>query len=84
MPEKLPGKVILTNTTTQADHEIFKRSGAAYLVTTTPRYEGRSFGTNVMEAALIAVSGKNRELTSSELMEMIESLSLKPDIQRLN
>jgi hypothetical protein len=44
MPDALPGKVILTNTTTEADVERFRQAGVRTLVTTTPRYDGRSFG----------------------------------------
>jgi hypothetical protein len=58
MPERLDGKVIVTNTTTPADVEAFRQRGVRYLVTATPRLEGRSFGTNVMEAALVALAGK--------------------------
>ena len=54
-----------------------------YLVTSTPVLDGRSFGTNMMEAALVAVSGKNRELTLEELSEMLKQLDFKPQIQEL-
>lgn len=84
MPPELPGKTILTNTTTEADVERFRRAGARYLITTTPRFEGRSFGTNMMEAALVAVSGKGRKLTHAELQSMIAQLDLHPQIQQLN
>jgi len=84
MPADLSDKTILTNTTTEADVEDFRRVGVRYLVTTTPRLEGRSFGTNMMEAALVAVAGKGRPLTRPELKEMIEQLKLVPHIERLN
>jgi hypothetical protein len=84
MPDDLKGKVIATNTTTPADVEAFRQRGVRYLVTATPRLEGRSFGTNMMEAALVAVAGKGRTLTTDELAEMIEQLDLKPTIQQLN
>ena len=38
----------------------------------------------MMEAALVAVAGKGRTLTSAELKEMIEQLELRPEIERLN
>jgi hypothetical protein len=57
MPDDLTGKVIVTNTTTPEDVEVFRKAGVKYLVTTTPVLEGRSFGTNMIEAALVAVSG---------------------------
>lgn len=57
MPERLDGKVVLTNTTTAADVDMLAKRGARALVTTTPRVEGRTFGTNAIEAALVAWSG---------------------------
>lgn len=84
MPDHLPGKVIVTNTTTPEDVELFRRAGVKYLVTTTPVLEGRSFGTNMMEAALVAVSGKGRPLTWPELAEMLDTLGFEPQLQELN
>jgi len=84
MPDRLDGKVIATNTTTSADVEAFRQRGVRYLVTSTPRLEGRSFGTNMMEAALVAIAGKGRPLTTDELDEMLKLLGLKPTLQRLN
>ncbi len=84
MPDRLDGKVIATNPTTEADVEAFRQRGVRYLVTSTPRLEGRSFGTNMMEAALVAVAGKGRPLTTEELEEMLNRLKLEPTIQQLN
>jgi len=83
-PDRLDGKVVVTNTTTPADVEFFRRRGVRYLVTATPRLEGRTFGTNLMEAALVAVAGKGRPLTTDELEDMLDQLALRPTIQRLN
>ncbi len=84
MPDRLDGKVIATNTTTPEDVELFRQAGVKYLVTSTPVMEGRSFGTNMLEAALIAVSGKGRPLTRTELNEMLDRLGLEPQLQKLN
>jgi len=84
MPDKLPGKVVVTNTTTPDDVEIFRKAEVKYLVTSTPRLEGRSFGTNMMEAALVAASGKGRPLTYDELDEMLSRLGLEPQLEELN
>jgi hypothetical protein len=84
MPDRLDGKVIVTNTTTPDDVELFRHAGVKYLITSTPVLDGRSFGTNMMEAALVAVSGKNRPLTQVELTEMIDRLNLEPQLQELN
>jgi len=84
MPERLDGKVVVTNTTTEEDVEAFRQRGVRYLVTSTPRLDGRSFGTNAMEAALVALAGNGRPLEQGELERLLERLALKPTIQRLN
>ena len=84
MPSDLTGKTILTNTTTQADVARFRAAGVRYLITTTPRYDGRSFGTNLMEAALVAVAGKGRRLTPAELEHLLAEVDVRPQIQQLN
>ena len=84
MSNDMKGKVIVTNTTTPTDVELFREVGVKYLVTATPVLEGRSFGTNMMEAALIAISGKGRVLTHDELSELLDQLEFEPQIQELN
>ncbi len=84
MPDDMTGKVIVTNTTTAEDVALFKRCGVKYLVTTTPVLEGRSFGTNMMEAALVAVSGKGRPLTGAEYSALLDQLGFEPQLQELN
>lgn len=83
MPDRLDGKVIATNTTTPADVEQFRQAGVKYLVTSTPVFDGRSFGTNMLEAALVAVAGKGRKLSYNELNELIAQLGLEPQLQEL-
>lgn len=84
MPDRLEGKVIATNTTTPEDVETFRQAGVKYLITSTPVLEGRSFGTNMMEAALIAVAGKGRPLTRQELDALLDELGFEPQLQELN
>jgi hypothetical protein len=84
MPDRIDGKVIATNTTTSADVEDFRAAGVKYLVTSTPVLEGRSFGTNMMEAALVAVSDKKRVLTHDELNQLLDQLGFTPQLQELN
>ena len=84
MPFNMQGKIVVTNTTTPDDVAFFKKCGVKYLVTTTPVMDGRSFGTNMMEAALVAISGKGRPLTWPELTEMLDKLGFEPQIQELN
>ncbi len=83
MPDELKKKVIVTNTTTQKDMALFRERGARYIMTTTPVLNGRSFGTNMLEAALTAVAGKKRPLTFEELGRMIRELELKPTLHTM-
>lgn len=84
MPDDMQGRVVVTNTTTPEDVALFKSCGVKYLVTTTPVLEGRSFGTNMMEAALVAISGKGRPLTRPEYADLLAKLQFEPQLQELN
>jgi len=81
LPLDLRGKTIVTNSTTEENVEFLHQRGVNAVITTTPRYEGRSFGTNMMEAALTAYAGKGRPLTERELNELIDELDLRPDVR---
>jgi hypothetical protein len=82
-PENLQGKIILTNTTTKDDVEMLRKSGVKTLITTTPRVNGRSFSTNWLEAAFIAVSGKY-PLSPDDYKKLLEESRLEPDILQFN
>jgi hypothetical protein len=84
MPDDMKGKVIVTNTTTPQDVDLFRKCGVKFLVTTTPVLDGRSFGTNMMESALIALSGKKRALTREEYEDLLKKLEFEPSLQELN
>jgi hypothetical protein len=83
MPKRMDGKTVVTNTTTEENIELLRERGVKTVITTTPRYEGRSFGTNMMEAALTAYVGKGRNLTDDELNGLIDELELKPTVMEL-
>ncbi|MEK6256077.1 MAG: quinate 5-dehydrogenase [Chloroflexota bacterium] len=85
LPPDMSGKIIVTNTTTDKNVEMLQKRGLKILVTTTPRLEGRSFGTNVMEATIRALIDKpDAEITDKDLTEMIDRIPLKPNIEVLN
>ncbi|MCJ7700925.1 MAG: hypothetical protein MUO62_05035 [Anaerolineales bacterium] len=84
MPLDLGGKTIVTNTTTEANIQLLQERGVKTLITTTPRYEGRSFGTNMLEAALTAYAGLGRPLRDEELNALIDELDLRPTVLKLN
>lgn len=83
MPARMDGKTVVTNTTTEDNIKLLKARGVKRVITTTPRYEGRSFGTNMMEAALTAYAGKGRRLSDEELNDLIDELDLKPTVMEL-
>jgi len=83
MPLNISGKTIITNTTTDDNIELLRQRGAKMVITTTPRYEGRSFGTNMLEAALTAYAGKGRPLSDTELNTLIDELQLRPTVIRM-
>lgn len=78
MPDGMRGKTVLTNTTTEEDVAFLRERGVRRLITTTPRLNGRSFGTNVMEALLVALAG--RELGEEEYLRYIDLLGLRPQV----
>ncbi|MBS4020932.1 MAG: quinate 5-dehydrogenase [Dethiobacter sp.] len=84
MPKDMKGKIIITNTTTADDVNLLREIGVKTLITTTPELRGRSFGTNVMEALLVAVSGKKQELSPQEYSDLLIELEFKPRIATLN
>jgi len=83
MPLDMQGKIVVTNTTTARDVALFRERGVRYLITSTPRLGERSFGTNLMECTLVALSGKGRPLMMQEVDALLDQLGWKPNIERL-
>jgi hypothetical protein len=79
LPRELSGQLVLTNTTTSADVDLLKARGAGTLATTTPELEGRSFGTNVMEALFLAFLGKAWDAaTREDYLDLMRRLEYRP------
>jgi hypothetical protein len=90
MPTDMNGKIIVTNTTTEKDRLLFREAGVKYLITTTPILDGRSFGTNMMEAALVAASGRtqpvdyaNAKAYLEEMEKLVKQAGFTPQAQEL-
>ena len=90
MPPDMNGKVIVTNTTTEKDRQLFREAGVKHLITTTPILDGRSFGTNMMEAALVAAAGRtqpvdyaNAKAYLEEMEELVKKAGFTPQVQEL-
>lgn len=85
MPSEMGGKIVITNTITLQNVQDLKERGVKYLITTTPQFQGRSFGTNVYEGILVAISGKRpEELTGEDYLELAKKSGFQPRIEQLN
>lgn len=84
MPIDMKSKIIITNTVTASDVEDLKKRGVALLATSTPEMDGRSFGVNVIEAALVALSGKGKQTTGKDYEDLVQRLEMKPRVEWLN
>ena len=76
LPDDLRGKTILTNTVTPADLALLGARGARQLITTTPEFNGRSFGTNVMEGVFAALGDQ----TEADYQKRLEQLNWQPRV----
>lgn len=81
LPERLDGKVILAGSVTPDDRRALQQRGLRALVSTTPRIDGLNVGTNAIEAALVAIAGKGRPLTPSEIGAMIGDDGMPPSVE---
>lgn len=80
MPQDMHGKIIITNTVTVADTMLLKERGVSLLITTTPQMQGRSFGTNVLEALLVALNGG----VQNDYCKMLDKFDINPRVEYLN
>lgn len=80
LPTDAGGKWVITNTTTEQDVEFLRQRGVELLVTSTPRFGGRSFGTNVIEATLVALEGARGGLPAARYRELMHEVGFAPDV----
>ena len=80
MPDKLPGKIVITNTLRKADIEFLRGAGITFASTTTPLVNGETFATNVMEGVIAAHLGKKPEdIKPGEYLKVLTELGWKPN-----
>ena len=85
LPDDLSGKIIITNTTTEENVEALQKRNLHVLVTNTPRLEGRSFGTNVIEAMCRCLIDKpDEQINEADFKDIIKRVGLKPQVHILN
>ncbi len=81
LPDQMEGQTVITNTVRQRHLKLFQECGIGRLITTTPEFEGQSFGTNVMEGVLSALAGKPPSaMQPSEYLELLRQLGWKPRV----
>lgn len=81
LPPRIEGKAVLTNTTTAADRADLAARGARWLFTTTPLLGGRSFGTNVIEAAMVAALGwRPGDLGPADFEQVLREIGYRPEV----
>jgi hypothetical protein len=84
MPDAMQGKMVVTNTVTSEDVEWLRNCGIRILITSTPNLDGRSFGTNVIEAMLVSLIGKNLgDITAEDYLRMLNEINFKPRVEYL-
>jgi len=80
----LAGKAVLTNTVTAEDVPLLRERGVEVLITTTPKLDGRSFATNVMEGVVVTLAGKRtEEMTAADYERILSAWNVSPRIERL-
>ena len=81
----MTGKIIVTNTTTARNVEALQKRNLHILVTNTPRLQGRSFGTNVIEAMCRCLVNKpDDQITWGDLKDIIDRIPIRPQVHVLN
>jgi hypothetical protein len=85
MPDDLSGKIIITNTLTANDLDELKNRNLDILVTVTPEFSGRYFGTNVVDAIVVSLINKPpEEMTDKDYRDMLLKLKFTPKIYYLH
>ncbi|HSV72506.1 MAG TPA: quinate 5-dehydrogenase [Chthonomonadales bacterium] len=84
MPLDLSGKIVLTQSSRKDETALLRERGAELLITTTPTVGGEAYATNVMEAVLVALSGRRpEELTPADYLGTLSRLRWRPGVVRL-
>lgn len=86
-PLGLNAKIVLTNTTTEEDVDMLAERGVKWLITTTPVFDGRSFGTNLLEAVIVSLIRRDHGMdylpSESDYEVYLNKLELKPTVREL-
>ena len=81
IPDGLRGQTIITNSTRARQVKLFRECGARRLVTTTPEFNGQSFGTNVMEGILVSLlNERGQEALPENYLALLVELGWQPQL----
>lgn len=77
-PDRLEGKIILTQTIRAADIDWLRSTGAESLITTTPEIDGETFASNVLEAVIVALAKSPTALRAEQYRAWLSQLGWQP------
>ncbi len=84
LPLDLQGKTLITQTITAEDVELLRRRRVRRLIVDFPSMGGRSFATNVLQAAVVAATGRRpEEITPPQYVELLLAAGMEPRIEEL-
>lgn len=84
LPADLSGKNIITSTLTPEDVQELKKRGVVWLAAPGPSFQGRSLGSNVLEAVGVAILGKGSETRPALYPDLFKGIGWEPRLERLN
>jgi hypothetical protein len=85
LPASMKGKTIITNTLTEEEIGVLKDRGVQYVISVTPEFQGRSFGTNVLEACICAHFGRSPDQISiEECKQLFRQYPIQPRVIKLS
>ena len=81
----LEGKTIITNTLTTEDVDNLKARKVKRIATSTLEFDGRTFGTNVLEGITITLAGKRpEEMRPRDYLDVLKRLDWKPSFRDID
>lgn len=84
LPDDLQGKTVVTQTITGQDVELLRRRRVRRLIVDFPSMGGRSFATNVLQAAVVAATGRRPdEITPQQYVEHLLAAGMEPRVEEL-
>lgn len=84
-PKTLPGRHVITSTVTPSDRDFLQSRGISYLVTTSPSFDGRSLGANMLQGLCLALLDKPPGQISPQCyLRLLNKLAWQPRVEHLN